>query len=288
MQYRTAVLEDKAALFALWQEAFGDTEETVSSFMKTCFREDYTVVAETEKNIVAAIYLLEAELPSQQNFLYVYAAATKKAYRQKGIMTALLDFAKAFAEKQKKDGLYLVPADENLFAYYAKRGYQNAFLKDRYTITKKDFMCAYSLASGVDVREITTAKAYSKIRKEALKGYPSIQYPLETLQLDIHFAKHFQSPIYQIEHGFFHVDLEEDTLEFLEFAIPNLKEQQEIITSAYQQFPKMQTIICHLPHNMPFFMDMQPEIIPAGMILPLQDIALTEKMQSAYLGITLG
>lgn len=130
MKIRTAVKNDKEALFRLWREAFGDGDEVIEHFFDTVIEYENTVVAEIDGEAVSALYLIPAEI-SHENKLYsayyVYAAATLKSFRKRGIMAKLLEFADSLAEHRSIDYLFLHPAEEYLYAYYAKNGYETAF-----------------------------------------------------------------------------------------------------------------------------------------------------------------
>lgn len=81
MKLRLATAEDQAFLYALWQEAFGDDEKTISLFFDRCYSPQNTLIAEQAEKPVAALYLLDTELSSGEStyaLSYVYAAATKK------------------------------------------------------------------------------------------------------------------------------------------------------------------------------------------------------------------
>lgn len=54
------------------------------------------------------------------NGKYVYAVATDSAFRNRGYASKLIEEAK----KQMGDFLWLIPADEELFDYYSKFGFE--------------------------------------------------------------------------------------------------------------------------------------------------------------------
>ncbi len=137
MNIRTAVKNDKEALFRLWREAFGDGDDVIELFFDTVIEYDNTVVAEISGEAVSALYLIPAEISHEDRLYsayYVYAAATLKDFRKRGIMAKLLEYSDILANRRKIDYLFLHPAEEELYAYYAKNGYKTAFYEkpDKY------------------------------------------------------------------------------------------------------------------------------------------------------------
>lgn len=139
MLLRTAKTEDISALYAIWQEAFGDTAETVDLFFDTCFQKKNTLVAVCDGQVRSVVYLLRNVLQyGEKSFTasYIYAAATEKVYRGKGLMRALLTYAAETESARGTDFLYLVPANTHLFQYYEKCGFRTAFGKQICTFSR--------------------------------------------------------------------------------------------------------------------------------------------------------
>ena len=86
-------------LKALWQEAFGDSKETVDAFFATGFSQDrchYIV----ENNVpVSALYWFNCEL-SGCKLAYIYAVATLKSHRGKGLARRLMEEAHQILKEQ--------------------------------------------------------------------------------------------------------------------------------------------------------------------------------------------
>ena len=123
MNIRTANKNDKKQLYRLWNEVFGDSEDVINTFFESVIKAENTVLAEIDGYIISALYLIEAEIVSNKKAYkayYVYAAATGKEYRKRGIMAKLLEYADSLADKRKVDYLFLHPASEKLYDYYLK------------------------------------------------------------------------------------------------------------------------------------------------------------------------
>lgn len=112
----------------LWQEAFGDSEEYINFFFAnhSCF-----CLTECEnEDLCSMLFLIEGELNNIKGY-YLFAACTFEKYRKKGYMPRLLKKAEAYAKEQGRGFIALVPAEEWLFDYYEKYGYNLKFYAQR-------------------------------------------------------------------------------------------------------------------------------------------------------------
>lgn len=110
-------------LWQLWQEAFGDTEEFLEAFQKTAFSPDRCRCVLESDRVAAALYWFDCTCRGNR-VAYIYAVATAKAHRGKGLCAALMESTHAHLKTQGYSGAVLVPAEESLFCYYEKCGYQ--------------------------------------------------------------------------------------------------------------------------------------------------------------------
>lgn len=110
---------------ALWQEAFGDSEEYIRFFHNTHSSCVCLTLTQGEE-LTSALYLIDGELCSQKGF-YLFAAATFKKFRGKGYMAKLLQKAEDYARQNESSFIALVPAQGSLFEYYSRFGYKTAF-----------------------------------------------------------------------------------------------------------------------------------------------------------------
>ncbi len=121
--------KERAETVALWQEAFGDSEEYINFFL-----DSHCCVCLTEKEnneTASMLFLIEGELAQVKGY-YLFAAATLKKFRSMGCMPRLLKKAENFAKEQGREFIALVPAEEWLFDYYGKFGYETAlFIEEK-------------------------------------------------------------------------------------------------------------------------------------------------------------
>ena len=286
MLLRTATQEDKKdVLFALWESAFGDTKETIETFLSLCCTTENILVAEADGRVRAALYLLENKLQIGDNIYraaYIYAAATEQAYRKNGFMTALLRYAEEIAARRNIDFLFLTPANADLFAYYEKRGFQTAFSKQVVSVSRAQLQDAAE--RGTCAENDFCAERVS--RETALQGVPHIVWSDAVLQFDSVLRKAYGVQSLCLQEGFSIFETEEDTAEAAEFCF--LKGGFSVLAQALLQ----NTEALHFTLCMPCFADVPPQFqtqtVAVAMAKPISARAKPETVQNAYLGITLG
>lgn len=101
----------------LWCEAFGDRKEDVDGYLE--FLLDYFIVYEENGEVCGMLSVLPVAAGEKRGG-YIYAVATKKAYRGRGVCTKLLDYVKGCS---KYEFLVLVPQSDGLFDFYKKAGF---------------------------------------------------------------------------------------------------------------------------------------------------------------------
>lgn len=109
------------ALQALWQEAFGDSEEFIDLFFQNGFRFDRCRVL-TEGTVLGAVYWFDCSCRGFR-YAYVYALGVKRAARGRGVGTRLMEDLHRHLADCGYDGCLLCPANEGLFDYYGPMGY---------------------------------------------------------------------------------------------------------------------------------------------------------------------
>lgn len=121
------VKENSASLKKLWSETFGDDDEYINLLFdfeytpSECFAEIF------DGEVISVLYLLKGYISSdKKNFegRYLYAAATDRQHRGKGIMAKLIIEAQEYIKDKGLSFICLVPADEGLYGYYARFGFE--------------------------------------------------------------------------------------------------------------------------------------------------------------------
>ncbi len=163
-------------LKTLWGEAFGDTDTQVSLFFATSFAPERCLCITENGTVTAALYWMDCTYPHGR-LAYIYAVATSKAHRGKGLCRMLTEKAHEILKNQGYAGAVLVPANEELFALYSKFGYEelpcmdtlrctaggNTLLQKR---TPEEFSAArqkYLPRCGVTQEDLTYLSGYASL-----------------------------------------------------------------------------------------------------------------------------
>ncbi len=116
----------------LWHKVFGDEYGYIDLFFDSIYFKSKVFAYPVNGKIVSAFYLLDCKIRFENvlyDGYYLYAAATDPDYRKKGLMGSLISEGQAFAEKEGKDFISLVPGNAALYDYYAKFGFQTSMYK---------------------------------------------------------------------------------------------------------------------------------------------------------------
>lgn len=122
--------EVKYQLKKLWKEVFLDEDKYLDIFFEKVYHKDYAFKISNNGKIVAMLFMIPYDvIIHQKNYkaLYLYALATQKDYRNRGYMSKLINEANEYADKNNYLFSFLIPANEELFGFYNKYGYNMEF-----------------------------------------------------------------------------------------------------------------------------------------------------------------
>lgn len=118
-----AVRPDITQLKQLWKEAFGDPDWFIDLFFETAYSPQRCRFLMKEGQLAAVLYWLDCAM-GQQKLAYLYAVATAKAFRGKGLCRELMEDTHQYLKQQGYAGAVLVPGSEGLFRMYEGMGYK--------------------------------------------------------------------------------------------------------------------------------------------------------------------
>ncbi len=111
-----------SGLRILWKEAFGDTDVFLDAFFETGFSPRRCRCVTEDGKVAAALYWFDVACGAQ-HFAYLYAVATAKSFRGRGLFSALLEDTKRILRSEGFHGILLVPENESLGRMYEKFGF---------------------------------------------------------------------------------------------------------------------------------------------------------------------
>ena len=107
-------------LRALWKEAFGDTDAFLDHFYSKAFSPERCLCVMAGSDLAAMAYWFHCG-----EYAYIYAVATAKKHRGKGISHALMARIHEILTRSGYAGCVLVPGEESLRRFYRGMGYEN-------------------------------------------------------------------------------------------------------------------------------------------------------------------
>ena len=156
------------ALRRIWQEAFDDTEDFLDDYWRTAFDVNRCQCVETDGEVAAALYWFDC-LCMEKHIAYVYAVATAKSYRGRGISHALMEHTHRHLANLGYAGVILVPGSEELFRFYEGMGY-------RVCSTIHEFSCNAAVNSVEEVSlRIVDKTEYAQLRRQMLPDGAVVQ-----------------------------------------------------------------------------------------------------------------
>lgn len=139
MIFERAKKEHLSGLTALWHVCFGDEEADIRRFWEAAFEKMQVYHVREGKKSLAMLCVLPTQLIDEcgegRSCGYFYAVCTAPEARGGGLCAKLMRFAE---QNCGHDCAALVPAEESLFEFYRKLGYQTAFYHKQYSISAQN------------------------------------------------------------------------------------------------------------------------------------------------------
>ena len=142
-------------LRSLWKEAFADTDAFLDIFEDTAFSPDRCRCISVDGQVAAALYWFDCRFDGRP-LAYVYAVATGKAFRKKGLCRLLMDDTRALLLALGYSGIVLVP-EMHLIGMYERMGYKICSFVREFTCRRSE--------NSVTLRQIDAAE-YAGVLQE--------------------------------------------------------------------------------------------------------------------------
>ncbi|NLX83598.1 MAG: GNAT family N-acetyltransferase [Clostridiales bacterium] len=168
---RQARPTDLPQLITLWQEAFGESEADTRFYFEHRHADLNMLVHVDDQALTGMLSMLPIQLVTNGHALkarYVFAVATRLSHRNRGISSRLMEKAHEAMREEGSLAAVLVPADEGLFSYYERRGYETAFFVDQIDVTAAEV----ETWPVHGVIEASSALDYKRTRDQAFSDLP--------------------------------------------------------------------------------------------------------------------
>lgn len=128
----TDTTEYREDVISLWNECFGDSREYIEFFLENCSHE--CIGFFENGSLLSMLFLLDGAI-DKYILKYIYAACTARKFRGRGYMSEIMEYAKTYCGEIGCDGIFLVPAEESLYSFYSRFGFESVF--NRYDLSFK-------------------------------------------------------------------------------------------------------------------------------------------------------
>ena len=173
MEFRTATPADLPRIRHLWQLCFGDEPAYIDRFLSAFFAPGRVLTLVEDGDIQSMIFLLPATLRTAQRDLdtvYLYAMCTSPDHQGRGLGLRFLEGLADYGRALGLECLTLMPADEGLFRFYGKGGYETAFF-----CRHLQWDAPQNTAPAGEVVPVD-APDYQVLRRAALRGLSGLDY----------------------------------------------------------------------------------------------------------------
>ena len=270
---------------AIWRMAFSDFDEYINLFLDNLYSPQNTIVSRECGVVVSMAFLIPAQLVVNgrpYSAYYLYAAATHPNYRQKGHMGKVINSAKEVAKKRGIDFIVLVPAEEYLFDYYAKFGFETKFNKKTVRFTRSQLQ---AWATEPDLSEAFNLNVFET--RQASFGFGSfLNWSESVLSYAMKEHTYCSGSIAFTSDGYAMYNVGKDTVYVKEMC--TLSDPAELFKMLLLEDEGE-----YYTFNLPSFSKINSDnqsVEPVGMSVPITEAAKDAQkiLNNAWIGITLG
>ena len=205
IEVRLAKDEEVDQLKSLWKTCFGDEDTYINLYFDHKYKPEETAVLLWDGEIVAMATMIPAHIVLESgetsNISMLYAIATHPSFQGKGLSTQIINFCHAHLKDQDKGNSILVPAQESLFDFYSKRGYEDGFYTREVTLTYNEISKITGDYKEKGLIRATTASDYNARRRSRLEGQIYVDYGNEEIRYQKKLCQQYGGDLYAIDIG---------------------------------------------------------------------------------------
>lgn len=204
MEIRLVKQEDLDDLKEIWRMSFGDSDSFIDFYFQTRdWMSEIAVLLEGGK-AVSMLTMIPVDMVDQDgkksSAAMLYAIATHPDFQKRGFADRLIEFSNQHLLSNQTAVTLLVPASEELFAFYAKRGYRDGFYVREAVLSRSEIgelTDEYRPCRFVPVKPME----YNAMRRKLLEGHPHLNYRDDEIAFQKQLAVMFGADLYAIVIG---------------------------------------------------------------------------------------
>lgn len=183
-ELRLAGKEDLKGLKEIWKLSFGDEDSFIDLFFHDRNWTDETAVLLCCGKVVSMLTMIPVSIIGEAGRIgsasMIYAVATHPDFQKRGFADRLIEFSNRLLLSKEVPVTVLVPAEEELFRYYEKRGYTEGFFVREVVLSKDDLNTLEDSPGREELHacRITSIDPalYNAVRRKQLKGCSYLDY----------------------------------------------------------------------------------------------------------------
>lgn len=187
----------------IWKLCFGDPDSFIDFYFANRYIEDKTLLLLQEGEIAAMLTMIPVKTLDSHNQGFnttmLYAIATHPKYQNRGFASQLMEASTSYPRANTSGLSILVPASKELFEFYRRQGYQDAFSIREAQLTRDGIEY---LSIGEDHHCLispTAPEEYNRRRTEQLEGRLYIAYADEEIAYQKKLSQLSGADIYAID-----------------------------------------------------------------------------------------
>lgn len=202
-EVRLAQKSEVARQKEIWKLCFGDSDSFIDFYFANRYIEDETLLLLHKGEIAAMLTMIPVKTVDSHNqslnTTMLYAIATHPKYQNRGFATQLMEASTSYLRANTSGLSILVPASKELFEFYRRQGYRDAFSIREAQLTR----------NGIDsltINEVhhcmispTTPEEYNRRRTKQLEGRLYIAYADEEIAYQKKLSQLSGADIYAID-----------------------------------------------------------------------------------------
>jgi GNAT superfamily N-acetyltransferase len=204
MDVRLVNRGDLADLKEIWRRCFGDTQSYIDFYFKTRDWLSETAVLLEDGKAVSMLTMVPVDMIDKEggkcNASMLYAIATHPDYQKRGFADRLIEFSNQYLLSKQTAVTLLVPASEELFDFYAKRGYRDGFYTREAALNRGDIETLPGENKPCRFVPVKPME-YNAIRRKLLEGHPYVSYRDDEVAFQKRSSQMFGADLYAIVIG---------------------------------------------------------------------------------------
>ena len=187
----------------IWKQCFGDSDSYIDFYYSNRYRVEETLILLHNGEISAMLTMIPVRTIQPEKLsidtVMLYAIATDPKYQNRGFATQLIDFSNQYLRANNKNLSVLVPANQQLFDYYRKQGYQDGFYIRETLLTQEKIYNLPIIESFHCTISAITPEEYNHRRNNQLNGWLYIAYDDKDVAYQKMLSQASGADIYGIE-----------------------------------------------------------------------------------------